>query len=181
VRAGLTPKFKDVDNLVGMLTYSMGGPSIDGGAPCEDQRILRYTPPVPEFEVMLIDLEPGETMTLENPGVPAVMIILEGVGTVDEVPVRPGRSYYWPANAPSLELSVAAARKGPLKVAMAHKNLHIDRPTAVNRDDFGNSSRAGTMPASPLPYQGLGPTPEMQLRKTSDTKEWMEHALPTLG
>lgn len=25
VRAGLTPKFKDVDNLVDMLSYSMGG------------------------------------------------------------------------------------------------------------------------------------------------------------
>jgi hypothetical protein len=131
---------------------------------------------------MTIDLEPGETMTLENPGVPAVMIILEGVGTVDEVPVRVGRSYYWPANAPSLELAVAVERKGPLKLAMAHKNCHIDRPTAVNRDDFGNSSsRACTMPSSPLPYQGLAPTPENQLRKTNETKEWMEHALPNLG
>ena len=34
-----------------MLTYTMGGPSIDAGAPCGDPRILRYTPPVPEFEV----------------------------------------------------------------------------------------------------------------------------------
>ena len=31
VRAGLTPKFKDVDNLVSMLTYSMGGPTINAG------------------------------------------------------------------------------------------------------------------------------------------------------
>ena len=34
VRAGLTPKFKDVDNLVSMLTYSMGGPTINAGSEC---------------------------------------------------------------------------------------------------------------------------------------------------
>jgi mannose-6-phosphate isomerase len=51
VRAGLTPKYKDVHNLVNMLTYSMGGPSIDVGEPhTSDHRIVRYTPPVPEFE-----------------------------------------------------------------------------------------------------------------------------------
>ena len=33
VRAGLTPKFKDVDNLVNMLTYSQGGPTINAGTP----------------------------------------------------------------------------------------------------------------------------------------------------
>merc|ERR1712038_333673 len=38
VRAGLTPKFKDVPNLVSMLTYSMGGPSIDVGTPTYDDR-----------------------------------------------------------------------------------------------------------------------------------------------
>ena len=51
VRAGLTPKFKDVPTLVDMLTYTQGGPNIDGGIPTGDARIQRYTPPVPEFEV----------------------------------------------------------------------------------------------------------------------------------
>ena len=43
VRAGLTPKFKDVDNLVSMLTYSMGGPTINAGTPAYgDDRISKY-------------------------------------------------------------------------------------------------------------------------------------------
>ena len=55
VRAGLTPKFKDVDNLVNMLTYSMGGLRINAGTPAYgDIRIMRYTPPTMEFEVMVI-------------------------------------------------------------------------------------------------------------------------------
>ena len=33
VRCGLTPKFKDVPNLVNMLTYEMGGPKIECGVP----------------------------------------------------------------------------------------------------------------------------------------------------
>lgn len=159
VRAGLTPKFKDVDNLVEMLTYSMGGPSIDAGAPCRDSRILRYTPPVPEFEVMMVTVSPGESLKMENPGVHAVMIVTEGSGTLDGHTLKPGKAYYWPLQCMDLEFSVPAGKRGPLKVAVAHKNLHLDQPTAVNRDSR-NSSRAGsvpiTSPNSPIPYLGLG-------------------------
>lgn len=42
----------------------MGGPSIDAGAPCGDPRIKRYTPPVPEFEVLMATCKPGEELTL---------------------------------------------------------------------------------------------------------------------
>jgi len=55
---------QDVPNLVAMLTYTMGGPSIDAGVPCGDPRIIRYTPPVPEFEVMVITVEAGESLAL---------------------------------------------------------------------------------------------------------------------
>ena len=46
VRAGLTPKHKDIENLVDMLSYTMGGPDIEFGhlmhqAP--GTRTLRYT------------------------------------------------------------------------------------------------------------------------------------------
>ena len=49
-----------------MLTYSQGGPSIDAGAPLEsDARILRYTPPVPEFEVLIMTCQPGDQYILQ--------------------------------------------------------------------------------------------------------------------
>lgn len=160
VRAGLTPKFKDVDNLVDMLTYSMGGPSIDAGAPSmHDARILRYTPPVPEFEVIICTITPGDEMMLENSGEPAVMIIIEGSGMIDGKVVRPGRCYYYPADAPALHLKVADTRRGPLKVAVAHKNQNIDRPTAFKREHFTSNagSRGISHPSSPMPYMGLSP------------------------
>ena len=137
VRAGLTPKFKDIPNLVSMLTYSMGGPSIDGGAPTYgDNRIMRYTPPVPEFEVMIITCNPGETLAMPLIGVPAVFIVIEGNGNTDNeegqrLVMRPGRTYYLPPDCPPLTLAVNAAKRGPLRIAMAHENLHLDQPTTV--------------------------------------------------
>ena len=137
VRAGLTPKFKDVPNLVSMLTYSMGGPSIDAGAPAYgDDRIMRYTPPVPEFEVMVITCNPGETLTMPRLKVPAVFIVIAGCGSTDNeigqrLVMRPGRTYYLPPDCPPLTLTVNVAKRGPLRIAMAHENLHMDRPTVV--------------------------------------------------
>lgn len=179
VRAGLTPKFKDVDNLVDMLTYTMGGPSIDAGAPsAHEPRILRYTPPTPEFEVLIITVGPGEDLLMANPGVHSVMIVLEGNGQMDGAQLQPGRSYYWPADAPALHFKVAEFRRGPLKVAFAHKNLNIDRPTAVNREIAISrpESRGVSVPSSPLPYLGLPctlnnlayfPSPPNLLKKTN--------------
>ena len=178
VRAGLTPKFKDVDNLVDMLTYSMGGPSIDAGAPSmHDSRIVRYTPPTPEFEVLCLTVGPGDDLLMENPGVPAVMIVLEGSGQLDGIPLRPGRSYYWPADAPALHFKVAEHRRGPLKVAVAHKNQNLDRPTAINREclDSRAGSRGISVPSSPLPYMGLHP-----MNATTVTLSPPNLAYPTL-
>jgi len=156
VRAGLTPKFKDVDNLVNMLTYSTGGPSIDGGACVGDNaNIIRYSPPVPEFEVVILHIDPGETLTYPNPGYPSILIILEGSGELDDKLCRPGRSYYWPANGDSLTFKVVEERRGPMKVALAHRNTNLSNPTSVNREDFGGfSSNRVSVPASPLPYSG---------------------------
>ena len=165
VRAGLTPKFKDVDNLVDMLTYSMGGPSIDAGAPCRDPRILRYTPPVPEFEVMMVTVSPGETLKMDNPGVHAVMIVTEGSGSLDGVALKPGMAYYWPIQCMDMVFSVPDNKRGALKVAIAHKNMHLDQPTAVNRDSSSAVQSRGsapiTSPSSPIPYLGMTAPPNI--------------------
>lgn len=182
VRAGLTPKFKDVDNLVRMLTYSMGGPSIDAGAPTiEDHRILRYTPPVPEFEVLISTVDPGEELVMKNPGVPGIVVIIEGSGTADETLVCPGRSYYWPVTSGDIKFSVAETRRGPLKFAIAHKNCHLGVPTAVNRDDFGGrSSNRITAPSSPM-IHSISPMPYMGLNPNRSSNNFSEAApVPSL-
>jgi mannose-6-phosphate isomerase len=184
----LTPKFKDVDNLVNMLTYSMGGPSIDGGAISRryPRHIIRYTPPVPEFEVMILTVDPGDVFKVATSGVPAIILVLEGAGKIDDQDVTPGKSFYWPTTTLTLELAVAESKRGPLKVAVAHKNRHIENPTAVNRDNFGTgtagSSRRGSthrVPASPLPYLGLG-SPSNSNRKRETEAEFFEHDMPVL-
>ncbi|CAJ1961575.1 unnamed protein product [Cylindrotheca closterium] len=179
VRAGLTPKFKDVDNLVEMLTYSMGGPTIDAGAYMEEtgSKVIRYTPPVPEFEVMMLHINPGETLNYKNPGVPGILIILEGSGELDGKLVRPGRSYFWPTDSPELEFVVAKDRRGPMKVALAHKNCHLHSPTAINRMNFGGaSSRRTSVPPSPLPYMGLGNTTPSFEREEAIKDGALDHA-----
>jgi mannose-6-phosphate isomerase len=182
VRAGLTPKFKDVENLVDMLTYSMGGPTIDAGSYTpENSSVIRYTPPVPEFEVMILHIKPGETLNYKNPGVPAILIILEGSGQLDGKLCRPGRSYYWPKDSPALEFVVDESRRGPMKVALAHKNCHLDDPTAVNREDFGgHSSRRFSLPASPMPYLGLGATPPYDHEDAIKEDTFMNVTMPEL-
>lgn len=183
VRAGLTPKFKDVDNLVEMLTYSMGGPTIDAGSySANSPNVIRYTPPVPEFEVMMLHINPGETFKYENPGVPAILIILEGSGELDGKLCRPGRSYYWPTDSPELEFVVSDTRRGPMKVALAHRNCHLDSPTAVNRDDFGgSSSRRASVPASPLPYMGLKAAPSFESQEGAKEDAFEGAAMPELS
>lgn len=146
VRAGLTPKFKDVDNLVNMLTYSMGGPSIDVGEPCADPRILRYTPPTPEFEVCLFTCSPGQELSVPKLKIPAVFVVIEGTGSTlegvddleQEVKMIPGRCYYLPPNS-VMTLTVNAEQKGPLKIAVAHENLHLQTPTAIPKENSASA------------------------------------------
>lgn len=57
VRAGLTPKFKDVNTLCSMLTYAAGTPQLLAGviAHSDTHGSTRvYAPPVEEFQVELI-------------------------------------------------------------------------------------------------------------------------------
>jgi len=65
VRAGLTTKFKDVSTLCNMLTYHHGMPDIIRG--CikkigEGAMVTIYSPPVKEFEVGKIEIEPSKNM-----------------------------------------------------------------------------------------------------------------------
>ena len=46
---------------------------------------------------------------------------------------RPGRCYYHPAEAPPIEFHVPSDKWGPLKVAVAHENLHLEIPTTYKR------------------------------------------------
>lgn len=77
VRAGLTPKLKDVDTLVEMLTYKSGSPDIYYGT-CVDDCTIRYEPPVADFCVEVINVAPGDSYELAAVDSPSLILTLAG-------------------------------------------------------------------------------------------------------
>ena len=86
VRAGLTPKARDVDVLVDMLTYEskdaaaqrLEAPVWDGDA---QKGTVIYNPPIPEFAVLLTTLDPGARSEHRALHGPSIIIVTEGSGT----------------------------------------------------------------------------------------------------
>jgi mannose-6-phosphate isomerase len=83
VRAGFTPKFKDIDTLTSMLTYNTAPASEQKMSP-EKFRNCHYStlydPPIEEFSVVRTELRPGQQ---EDMGViqgPSLLIVTSGNG-----------------------------------------------------------------------------------------------------
>lgn len=85
VRAGLTPKLRDVPTLTSMLTYSYGPASTQLMKP-EPFRSCRHTtlydPPIDEFSVLLTALSPGQADAHPPLEGPSIMIVTEGKGKI---------------------------------------------------------------------------------------------------
>ncbi|CAM9201735.1 unnamed protein product [Ectocarpus sp. 13 AM-2016] len=129
VRAALTPKFRDVNLLVEMLTYNMGAPAV---LPAEtvDACRKRYTPPINDFEIQVLQVPANERYELEAMPVPVVMVALEGGGggrvieskTDREIKACEGGVFFLPAFTP---VQVCSGSTGAgIKMALAHTNLH---------------------------------------------------------
>lgn len=91
VRAGFTPKFKDVKNLVAMLTYSYD-PVIEqkmkplsfprARATRGDAEFILYDPPIAEFAVLEGKLQPAAAAEVEPLAGPSILIATEGAGKI---------------------------------------------------------------------------------------------------
>ena len=77
VRAGLTPKLKDVDTLVNMLTYKTCMPDIHSGTKIGDCT-TRYQPPVQDFCVEIVQVPGGTEYELSDVESPSVILTMEG-------------------------------------------------------------------------------------------------------
>ncbi|KAI8019483.1 Mannose-6-phosphate isomerase 1 [Camellia lanceoleosa] len=102
VRAGLTPKDRDVQILCSMLTYHQGFPEILQGAPLNPYT-KRYLPPFEEFEVDRCILPKGASAAFPAVPGPSVFMVMEGEGTMHsstsfEDLVREGDVLFAPAN-----------------------------------------------------------------------------------
>jgi mannose-6-phosphate isomerase len=83
VRAGLTPKLKDVATLTAMLTYAArGAPAVMGGAPVPgcSPAVAAFPVPVPDFELLRVRLEGGAggaEEALPPPSSAAIILVYE--------------------------------------------------------------------------------------------------------
>jgi mannose-6-phosphate isomerase len=85
VRCALTPKFKDVDTLCSMLTYTSGPVQLVTPT-CPDQYTKNYRPDpyvCTEFEVEKTDLPLGVSHTLSSVDVGSILVVIEGSGTAN--------------------------------------------------------------------------------------------------
>ena len=66
VRAGLTPKFRDVDNLLSMLTYKRYEIKDLLVQPVQKGKLWHYASPVSEFDVYKIELTTGQDGSIQS-------------------------------------------------------------------------------------------------------------------
>ncbi|TGO41627.1 hypothetical protein BHYA_0019g00580 [Botrytis hyacinthi] len=117
VRAGFTPKFKDVDTLTSMLTYSYAPISeqkmepvdypyatLNATAYSSGSSATLYDPPIAEFSVVKTDLKKkGAKATFEQISGPSIFICTTGNGKISVGPkveeIKPGYVYFVGATA----------------------------------------------------------------------------------
>jgi mannose-6-phosphate isomerase len=90
IRAGLTPKLRDIPNLVSGLTYTASPPSkhlvfpspfaTNNSALASASKL--YDPPIPEFSVVQVTLPPGKKEVHRKLGGPSVGIVTSGGGAI---------------------------------------------------------------------------------------------------
>ncbi|KAI9834307.1 MAG: Mannose-6-phosphate isomerase [Phylliscum demangeonii] len=117
VRAGFTPKFKDVQTLVSMLTYSYAPISeqkmkpvdypyatLSATAYSSHSTSTLYDPPIEEFSVVKTDLQKkGAKATFEAIAGPSIVLCTQGNGKISVGPkvedVQPGYVFFVGASA----------------------------------------------------------------------------------
>ncbi|KAG7205859.1 hypothetical protein KM043_007792 [Ampulex compressa] len=84
VRAGLTPKLKDVSTLIEMLTYNCESASAKRFQPSrEDECTELFRPPVADFAVAKITIPPGRsTYNIIPRSTASILIIINGKGEI---------------------------------------------------------------------------------------------------
>lgn len=129
VRAGLTPKYKDVQTLIDLLDFEEGKNHLleSQTAQFEGGIETLYKPPIEEFQIMKIELSKGTNKDLTSLG-PSLMIILGGEGTLMEsknsMALKKGSSVFIAANS-SISFTSTSVK---LEAFIATTNLKVEEP-----------------------------------------------------
>lgn len=86
IRAGLTPKLRDVPNLIATLTYESSKASKHLVTPrplgANSRYSTLYDPPIPEFAVIKVEVPAEELEKHPKLDGPSITIVTEGKGSV---------------------------------------------------------------------------------------------------
>lgn len=83
IRAGLTPKFKDVQQLLASLNYTGSPASLKLFQPKDlDANVKLFAPPVPDFAVVQISSSSAPSHTLKLPQSPGILLVINGSRTL---------------------------------------------------------------------------------------------------
>uniref|UniRef100_A0A0D6R0Q7 mannose-6-phosphate isomerase n=1 Tax=Araucaria cunninghamii TaxID=56994 RepID=A0A0D6R0Q7_ARACU len=137
VRAGLTPKYRDVETLCSMLTYKQGLPDILQGVPL-NTFTKRYSPPFDEFEVDRCILPPGTTVTFHAAAGPSIFLILYGEGEMTQkfldnnsiTSLHEGDVFFVPAG---IHLEISSINEATVEASKASNLLHVYRAGVNSR------------------------------------------------
>ena len=97
VRSGLTPKFKDVDTLVSMLTYNYGSANdqiLNGKTFKTLKHTIEYNPPIEEFSILKTSLKAGEEELVESLNGPSIILVTQGSGQINDDEVMEKSCYF---------------------------------------------------------------------------------------
>lgn len=127
VRAGLTPKMKDVKTLVDMLTYKTTIPEITRGRRVDPCKVL-YVPPVKDFAIEIINVPAGAKYRLSPARSPAILLTIDGSAKlqqndVQDILVSFGKAAFMSANTSA---TVVADEYGSgVQLVRALSNVHL--------------------------------------------------------
>ncbi|XP_046383477.1 mannose-6-phosphate isomerase [Ischnura elegans] len=105
VRAGLTPKFRDVKTLCEMLNYQCGGSVKFTDVQKLDQHTTLFSPPIEDFAVSKIELTKSCHYKLIPKETASICIVIKGQFVADTVTYKRGSVFFLEANK-SLQMDV---------------------------------------------------------------------------
>ncbi|KAH7344120.1 phosphomannose isomerase type I [Rhizoctonia solani] len=116
VRAGLTPKLRDVPTLVSMLTYNSGPADAQrmepkpfkGESSDSDSYTTLYDPPIPEFSVLLTDVPAGKKASHRSLDGPSIFIVTSGSGSVSGQEIKSEGEVWFAGAGQSLEFTAGS-------------------------------------------------------------------------
>lgn len=119
VRAGLTPKFKDVKTLLDMLTYRTDSLR-DSFYKVANGSVQVYSPPAwcEEFKLTAVRLPAGKSTDIPAASSFALGIVVDGTGTINGEAVKLGSAFALPVGAP---ISIAATSPFAVYIATTNK------------------------------------------------------------